>query len=73
MKPHCEPDLDFQEIEIEAVCGLFRGRNVRRTEFTVTRDLSMPVFRDNTFANGAAKTNFAAILEQWGCENVRSL
>ena len=30
------------------------------------RDPSMPVFRDNTFADDAAKTNLAAILEQRG-------
>ncbi len=36
MKLHFEPDLDFQLQAIEAVCDLFRGQEVCRTEFTVT-------------------------------------
>ena len=36
MKLHFEPDLDFQREAIEAVCDLFRGQEVNRTEFTVT-------------------------------------
>jgi len=31
------------------------------------------VFRDSAFANDVAKTNLAAILQQHGLENVRSL
>jgi len=38
MKLHFEPDLDFQLQAIEAVCDLFRGQELCRTEFTVTRD-----------------------------------
>ena len=38
MKLHFEPDLDFQLEAIEAVCDLFRGQEVCRTEFTVTRN-----------------------------------
>ena len=38
MKLHFEPNLDFQLEAVEAVCGLFRGQEVCRTEFTVTRD-----------------------------------
>lgn len=37
MKFHFEPDLDYQLDAIEAVCDLFRGQEVNRTEFTVTR------------------------------------
>ena len=36
MKLHFEPDLDFQRDAIEAVCDLFRGQEVCRTDFTVT-------------------------------------
>lgn len=36
MKLHFEPDLDFQLQAIEAVCDLFRGQEVCRTEFAVT-------------------------------------
>lgn len=38
MKLHFEPDLDYQLQAIEAVCDLFRGQEICRTEFTVTRD-----------------------------------
>ena len=38
MKLRFEPDLDFQLQAIDAVCDLFRGQEVCRTEFTVTRD-----------------------------------
>lgn len=35
MKLHFEPDLDYQLEAIEAVCDLFRGQEICRTEFTV--------------------------------------
>ena len=35
MKFHFEPDLDFQLQAIQAVCDLFRGQELCRTEFTV--------------------------------------
>ena len=38
MKLHFEPDLDYQHTSIESVCDLFRGQEICRTEFTVTRD-----------------------------------
>ena len=37
MKLHFEPDLDYQHTAIESVCDLFRGQEINRTEFTVTR------------------------------------
>ncbi len=46
MKLHFEPNLDFQIQAIEAVCDLFRGQEICRTEFTVTRDPA-----ELTFAN----------------------
>ena len=36
MKLHFEPNLDYQLQAIEAVCDLFRGQEICRTEFTVT-------------------------------------
>jgi len=36
MKLHFEPNLDYQLQAVEAVCDLFRGQEVCRTEFTVT-------------------------------------
>ena len=38
MKLKFEPDLDFQLQAVDAVCDLFRGQEICRTEFTVTRD-----------------------------------
>ena len=37
MKLHFEPNLDYQLDAIEAVCALFRGQEICRTEFTVTK------------------------------------
>jgi len=37
MKLHFEPDLDYQKLAIAAVADLFRGQEINRTEFTVTR------------------------------------
>ena len=42
MKLHFEPNLDYQHAAIESVCDLFRGQEICRTEFTVTRDLADP-------------------------------
>lgn len=45
MKLHFEPNLDYQLQAIEAVCDLFRGQEVCRTEFTVT--MKAPVADDS--------------------------
>lgn len=37
MKLHFEPNLDYQRAAIDAVIELFRGQEICRTEFTVTR------------------------------------
>jgi type III restriction enzyme len=42
MKLHFEPNLDYQRQAIEAICDLFRGQEICRTEFTVTRDVASP-------------------------------
>lgn len=36
MKFHFDPNLDYQHEAIEAVCDLFRGQEICKTEFTVT-------------------------------------
>lgn len=46
MKLHFEPNLDYQMQAIEAVCDLFRGQEVCRTEFTVTMRAPTPVASD---------------------------
>ncbi|MHC2552299.1 type III restriction-modification system endonuclease [Bradyrhizobium elkanii] len=50
MKLHFEPDLDYQHAAIEAICSLFRGQEVNRTEFTVTR---RPHLLPDSFGQGA--------------------
>lgn len=42
MKLQFEPNLDYQHTAIESVCDLFRGQEICRTEFTVTRDAMSP-------------------------------
>ena len=37
MKLHFESNIDYQLQAIEAVCDLFRGQEICRTEFTVTQ------------------------------------
>ncbi|MCE8039761.1 DEAD/DEAH box helicase family protein [Halomonas sp. MCCC 1A11062] len=46
MKLHFEPNLDYQLQAIEAVCDLFRGQEVCRTEFTVTMKVPPPAAGD---------------------------
>lgn len=45
MKLHFESNLDYQLLAVEAVCDLFRGQEICRTEFTVT----MPTTNDMQF------------------------
>lgn len=42
MKLHFESNLDYQLQAIEAVCDLFRGQEICRTEFTVTMQAQTP-------------------------------
>ena len=45
LKLRFEPDLDFQLQAVDAVCDLFRGQEICRTEFTVTLDRLDPQHR----------------------------
>lgn len=56
MKLHFEANLGYQLQAIDAVCDLFRGQDICRTEFTVTRSslreqLSLPVENDLGIGN----------------------
>lgn len=44
MKLHFEPNLDYQLAAVNAVCDLFRGQEICRTEFTVTKSALGGVF-----------------------------
>ena len=63
-KLHFEPNLDFQLEAIEAVCGLFRGQEVCRTEFTVTRDPAGPQARLSYARNGLGIGNRLTLLDE---------
>ena len=52
MKFRFEPNLDFQLEAVEAVSDLFRGQEVCRTEFTVTRDDGNLAFQETGLGIG---------------------
>ncbi|MDR5763817.1 MULTISPECIES: type III restriction-modification system endonuclease [unclassified Caballeronia] len=73
MKLHFEPNLDYQLQAIEAVCDLFRGQEVCRTEFTVTMKLP-----DQQLSLGVAETdlgvgNRLTLLDDQLLQNLRDV
>lgn len=73
MKLHFEPNLDYQLQAIEAVCDLFRGQEVCRTEFTVTMRLP-----DQQLTLGVAETdlgvgNRLTLLDDQLLQNLRDV
>ena len=70
IKLHFEPNLDFQLRAVEAVCDLFRGQEVCRTEFTVTRDPADPQAGLAFAENGLGLGNRLSLL---GDEILRNL
>ena len=73
MKLHFEPNLDYQLQAIEAVCDLFRGQEVCRTEFTVTMKLP-----DQQLTLGVAETdlgvgNRLTLLDDQLLQNLRDV
>ena len=73
MKLHFEPNLDFQLQAIEAVCDLFRGQEVCRTEFTVTRT---PVEHQTQLAfavNDLGIGNRLSLLDREVFENLKAI
>ena len=67
MKLRFEPDLDFQLQAVEAVCDLFRGQEVCRTEFTVTRDAGDLAFQETGLGIG----NRLTLVDDEILENLR--
>lgn len=49
MKLHFESDLDYQLNAVEAVCDLFRGQEICRSEFTVTMHAPSAPVADDLF------------------------
>lgn len=62
MKFHFESNLDYQLQAIEAVCDLFRGQEVCRTEFTVTMKTPAAIAGD-TFPGTAPQQMSLGIVE----------
>ena len=69
MKLRFEPDLDFQIQTVEAVCDLFRGQEVCRTEFTVTRDAGDLAFQETGLGIG----NRLTLLDDQLFKNLKSI
>ncbi len=72
MKLHFEPNLDYQLEAVEAVCDLFRGQEICRTEFTVlqerTKRTRLPGF-EKTLGVG----NRLTLLDDEILENLRDV
>jgi type III restriction enzyme len=73
MKLHFEPNLDYQLQAIEAVCDLFRGQEICRTEFTVTRDPADPQMRLAFAQNDLGIGNRLTLLDDEIFKNLRDI
>jgi type III restriction enzyme len=73
MKLHFEPDLDYQLDAIDAVCELFRGQEICRTEFTVTRDPADGQMRLGFAQNDLGIGNRLALLEDELLKNLKDI
>ena len=73
MKLHFEPNLDFQLQAIEAGCDLFRGQEICRTEFTVTRDPKRPQERLAFAQNDLGIGNRLTLLDEEILKNLHSI
>ncbi len=73
MKLHFEPDLDYQLRAIEAVCDLFRGQELCRTEFTVTRDPADSQLRLGFYESDLGIGNRLTLLDDEVHENVKKI
>ena len=73
MQLHFEPDLDFQLAAIEAVCDLFGGQEVCRTEFTVTTEASGGQLGLGFAESGLGIGNRLALLDDEIHENLKAI
>jgi type III restriction enzyme len=73
MKIHFEPDLDYQRDAIEAVCDLFRGQEISRSEFTVTKDSSDLQTRMEFAKNDRGHGNKLSLLDDEILKNLRDI
>jgi type III restriction enzyme len=73
MKLHFEADLDYQLAAVEAVCDLFRGQEICRTEFTVTRETGDRQTRIDRFVNDLGVGNRLTLLDEDLLRNLREV
>ena len=73
MKLHFEPNLDFQLQAIDAVCDLFRGQEICRTDFTVTREAVGSQERLAFDQNDLGIGNRLTLLDDEILENLRAI
>jgi type III restriction enzyme len=72
MKLHFEPNLDYQLQAIEAVCDLFRGQEICRTAFTVTRSAAGSSFLPD-FENDLGVGNRLTLLDDQILKNLNDI
>ena len=73
MKLHFEPNLDYQLQAIDAVCDLFRGQEICRTEFTVTHDPADPQQRMGFAENDMGIGNRLTLLDDEIVKNLSAI
>ena len=73
MKLHFEPNLDYQLQAIEAVCDLFRGQEICRTEFTVTRQTSLAFAKSDPGVGDLGVGNRLTLLDDEILANLRDV
>ena len=73
MKLHFEPNLDYQLEAIEAVCELFRGQEICRTEFTVTGDPAGAQMRMGLTENDLGVGNRLTLLDEELLDNLKCI
>lgn len=73
MKLHFEHNLDYQLSAIEAVCDLFRGQEVCRTEFTVTSQVADGQMAMDFAENGLGIGNRLNLLDDEIIQNLNNI
>ena len=73
MKFHFEPNLDYQHAAIESVCELFKGQEICRSVFTVTRDTADQQQRMGFAENDLGIGNRLTLLDDELLENLNDI
>lgn len=73
MKFHFEPDLDFQREAIDAVCDLFHGQEISRSEFTVEASCDDAQQRMAFAADDLGVGNKLKLLDDEVLENLKKI